>query len=129
MTKNEHYQDNHQEYQYNNNKHDNYNNNYYYHPEPGVLQLTPENLEEIRVAYEENIGPMTGAVASMIEAAAEHGLTHVEVIWAIEETGLAPRPSPYYLRAILRNWAETGVTVSRHHDQISPNKARKWWKS
>lgn len=134
MTMIEQHQDNYQQqyeqYQYNNNAcmHDNNNNNNNnYHPEPGV-SYTKEDLDEIRAAYEDNIGTLTGAAACMIEEAMMHGISPSDVIMAIEDTGMAPRPTPYYLRAILRRWAETGVTVSRNRRTVKPNTASKWWR-
>lgn len=104
------------------------NNNYNYNPGAGRA-LLPADLEQIRESYVDNIGPLTGAVASLIEDAFYKGKLEVEeILMAIEETGLAPRPSPYYLRAILKNWAENGVTVSRLHHEIKKNNGMKWWK-
>lgn len=108
------------------NHNNNYNNNNY-HTEPGVF-ASAEDLERIRVAYEENIGLITGAVAKMIEDAISHGLSVDDVVLAAEETGLAPRPSAYYFRAILQNWCAHGVTVSRIAHCAKPNGAVKWWK-
>ena len=85
-------------------------------------------MQTIREAYEENIGQLTGAVAKLIEQVLDHGLTAEEVVMAIEETGFAPKPSPAYLRRILQNWAETGVTVSRIRHLTAPNRALKWWR-
>ena len=90
--------------------------------------LLPSDMEKIREAYCDNIGDLTGAVAKMIEKAIYHGLTAQEVVMAIEETGFAPRPSAYYLKAILENWAENGVTVSKIRHEVSANKGVKWWK-
>ena len=96
-------------------------------PEPGVL--SPEDGERMREAYEDNIGrPMTLAVASMIEKALAHGLTVDEIIMAIEETGFARDPSPWYLRAILEHWAATGVTVSKARHEIRANRGVRWWR-
>lgn len=100
-----------------------YNNNY-----NNYNQTSPEAMQTIREAYEENIGQLTGAVAKLIEQVLDHGLTAEEVVMAIEETGFAPKPSPAYLRRILQNWAETGVTVSRIRHLAAPNRALKWWR-
>ena len=80
---------------------DHNNNNYNIAHGAGRVPLSPDQTERIRDAYTDNIGPMTGAVARMIETAIDHGLTVKEVIEAIEETGFAPRPSPWYLKKIL----------------------------
>ena len=91
--------------------------------------VPPEALEMIRLCYSENIGPMTGVVAGMIEQAIQAGLTPEDIVLAIEETGMASKPSPFYLRAILRQWAEFGVTVSRTRNIVRKNEAVKWWKN
>ena len=90
-----------------------YNNNYNINTEPGVFILSAEDGERICTAYTENIGPMTAAVANMILSFLQKSLTVDNIVLAIEETGFAPRPSAYYLRAILRNWAQFGVTASK----------------
>ena len=118
-------QDNNHQYQH---KHYyNYNNNYI---DTGAGRVwLPEEGERIKEAYCDNISDrMTQAAASLIEKAYQAGLTVDEIIMAIEETGLAPSPSPYYLKAILSNWAENGVTVSRLRHYVAANKANPWWK-
>lgn len=105
-----------------------YNNNYNNIYAGTGRVMRPEECEAIKEAYNDNIGAMTGAVAKIIEQAFEAGLTSEEIIMAIEETGLAPNPSPYYMRAILKNWAESGVTVSRIRHLSRTNNASKWWK-
>lgn len=107
---------------------DNYNNYYYNNTVPGV-SLTPEDGERIKEAYLDNIADrMTGAVANMITNAFNRGLSVNEIVMAIEETGFAPNPSPAYLRRILENWAENGVTVSKIKHLVSANRALPWWK-
>ena len=110
---------------------DHYNNNYYT-TEPGVQQqryMTPEDCESIKQAYLNNISDtMTAAVAHMIERAFNAGLTTDEIVMAIEDTGMAKFPSPWYLKKILETWAENGVTVSRIRNLIQPNRANPWWK-
>lgn len=91
--------------------------------------MTPEDCEAVKEAYMANISDtMTGAVAAMIEKAFSRGLTQAEVIMAIEETGFAPRPSPQYLRKILENWCDSGVTFCRSRGINRTNKAAPWWK-
>ena len=114
------------QYEYHHQFDNNNNNNNISHGAGRVL--TAEEGEAIRDAYTDNIGAMTGATARMIEQAFDGGLTANEIILAIEETGMAERPTPWYLRAILRNWAETGVTVARLTGECRANKATKWWR-
>ena len=104
----------------------NYNNN---NNRARAREASPEMLEKIRQSYEDNIGPMTKAAANLIEDAMNAGSFDVDtVILAIEETGLASRPSAYYLRAVLRNWAETGVAFSRLYSRHHKIDARPWWR-
>lgn len=71
---------------------------------PGV-SINPEDGNRIIQAYTENIGPSINApVARLIEEFIASGHTVDHVIDAIERTGFAPRPSPAYLRAVLRNY-------------------------
>ena len=90
--------------------------------------LSPEEKEAIREAYLDNIGTMTGAAAKVIEKAFQEGVSAADIVTAIEETGLAPRPSGYYLKKILDTWIETGVTVSRIRGECHPNDSVKWWR-
>ena len=135
MTENKHYfdkqhKDYQQEHQQHHNEvdHYNYNNNYYNNPNGAGRALTECDQQLLKEAYCDNIGTMTGAAAKLLESAFDGGLTVDELVMAIEETGLAPRPSAYYLKAILENWARNGVTVSKMRHQIKVNRAMKWWK-
>lgn len=114
-----------QEYNYNNNNNPNGAGRV---PRP---PMSPEDLAAIREAYEDNIGRLTAAAAHLIEQTYEDGMFPQDIIWAIEETGLAPQPSAYYLRAVLTNWAREGVVYSRVHDKTEvcwARKGGKWWK-
>ena len=107
--------------------HQNDYNNYYTHAAERFL--SPEDCEAIKNAYQENISDaMPGAVAHLIERAFASGLTAEEIVMAIEETGFAPRPSPWYLKAILENWVENGVTVSKIRHLAKANRGIAWWK-
>lgn len=75
--------------------------------EPGVFH--PDDLKAIRETYVNMIGSMTMATARMIERAMTRGLTPLAVIHAIEETGMALNPTPYYLRAILERYLRDGL--------------------
>ncbi len=107
----------------------NYNN---IHTEPGVSYPLPpqEAMARIAEAYRANVArEITSVAARMIEDALTHGMEPATVIMAIEETGMAARPSPYYLRAILRHWAEFGVVFSKREGRmIGTTDARPWWK-
>lgn len=89
-----------------------------------------EAMGLIAEAYRANISEtITRAAATIIEEALTHGMETDTVIMAIEETGLASRPSPYYLRAVLRNWAENGVVMSRITGEIRTTEGTPWWKT
>lgn len=108
--------------------HYNYNNNYYNNPNGAGRALTECDQQLLKEAYCDNIGTMTGAAAKLLENAFDGGLTVDELVMAIEETGLAPRPSAYYLKAILENWVANGVTISKLRHQVKANRGMKWWK-
>lgn len=109
----------------------NYYNNYNKAHATGRF-MTPEDCERIKEAYRDNINSefLTAAVAHMIEKAFNSGLTADEIVMAIEETGFAPKPSPWYLRKVLENWAESGCIMSRINKERShPNyEVKPWWK-
>ena len=93
-------------------------------------QWLPEEGERIVEAYCANVAEsMTMAVARMIEGAYQAGLTVDEIILAIEETGLAPKPSPRYLRAILANWMANGRCIARvkFYSQVNDSRLA-WWR-
>lgn len=115
---------------------DYYYNNYYparararEDAEPSELPPA-EVMHQISQAYHDNISrQITKMAAGVIERALAAGMEPATVILAIEETGMASRPSPYYLSAVLRNWAETGVVLSRAHDNhVGTTDARPWWR-
>ena len=90
-----------------------------------------EVMEKIAEAYRANINPMiTQVAAQIIEKALSSDMEPGTVILAIEETGMASRPSPYYLAAVLRNWAQSGVVLRRAHGgaEVSTTRARPWWR-
>ena len=75
---------------------------------PGRV-LDPQDYEAIRTGYVDIIGPLNAIKAQDIEAAIQCGLDAGAVLDAIEQTGLARRPSHAYLRAILRRYAQFGI--------------------
>lgn len=76
--------------------------------EDGIV--SPDDLEAIRNAYVRNVGqPLTAMVAREIEAALDEGMRPSVVIEAAVTTGNAPRPTPYYMRAVLRRWRRDGI--------------------
>lgn len=118
---------------------DYYYNNYYparararAREDTGSTELPPaEVMQKIASAYHDNISQqITRVAAGIIEKALSSGMKPATVILAIEETGMASRPSPYYLSAVLRNWAENGVVLSRSKGwaDVSTTEARPWWR-
>ena len=72
--------------------------------------ITPDDLMAIRDAYVTYVGqPMTAMVAHEVEAALAEGMRPSVVIEAARVTGDAPRPTPYYMRAVLRRWLRDGI--------------------
>lgn len=110
-----HHQDHHNHNNY-------YNNNYNSAHEPGRT-LTEDESAAIFMAYTDNIGRINMAIANMIVKAVEAGISAENILKAIDLTALAPRPSAYYLRAILRNWAANGVTLKREEPTRPTNPA------
>ena len=77
--------------------------------EPGVL-ADPHDLELIRQAYLEILGPINVVKANIIERALMNGVKPDAILNAITETGMAPRPSHAYLSAILTRYMMMGIT-------------------
>lgn len=77
---------------------------------PGVCLLNPQDLEDIRISYKSSLGmELTATVAAYIERCLRAGMQAEVVVDAIERTGWARRPSPFYLRAILRRYLEWSI--------------------
>lgn len=75
----------------------------------------------IRDAYVTYVGqPMTAMVAHEVEAALAEGMRPSVVIEAARVTGDAPRPTPYYMRAVLRRWIRDGILTD---DALAADKA------
>ena len=100
--------------------------------------ITPDDLMAIRDAYVTYVGqPMTAMVAHEVEAALAGGMRPSVVIDAAKVTGDAPRPTPYYMRAVLRRWLRDGILTDdalaadkaafEQQQAAAPSKA--WWQS
>ena len=98
--------------------------------------ITPDDLMAIRDAYVTYVGqPMTAMVAHEVEAALADGMRPSVVIEAAKVTGDAPRPTPYYMRAVLRRWIRDGILTDdalaadkaafEQQQAAAPSKA--WW--
>lgn len=98
--------------------------------------ITPDDLMAIRDAYVTYVGqPMTAMVAHEVEAALAEGMRPSVVIEAARVTGDAPRPTPYYMRAVLRRWLRDGILTDdalaadkaafEQQQAAAPSKA--WW--
>ena len=98
--------------------------------------ITPDDLMAIRDSYVTYVGqPMTAMVAHEVEAALAEGMRPSVVIEAARVTGDAPRPTPYYMRAVLRRWIRDGILTDdalaadkaafEQQQAAAPSKA--WW--
>ena len=98
-----------------------------YHTEPGVFkrrELEPMELEEIRQAYAEVLGPLNSVKAHDIETAIDAGLDGSAIVDAINETAMARRPSHYYLRAVLRRYMAEGIFTAARAEQLRQQRRR-----
>ena len=100
--------------------------------------ITPDDLMAIRDAYVTYVGqPMTAMVAHEVEAALADGMRPSVVIEAAKVTGDAPRPTPYYMRAVLRRWLRDGVLTddalaadkAAYEQQRAATSADDWWRN
>lgn len=100
--------------------------------------ITPDDLMAIRDAYVAYVGqPMTAMVAHEIEAALAGGMRPSVVIEAAKVTGDAPRPTPYYMRAVLRRWLRDGILTddalaadkAAYEQQRAATSADDWWRN
>lgn len=100
--------------------------------------ITPDDLMAIRDAYVAYVGqPMTAMVAHEVEAALDEGMRPSVVIEAAKTTGDAPRPTPYYMRAVLRRWIRDGILTddalaadrAAYEQQRAATSADDWWRN
>lgn len=92
--------------------------------EPGV-SLSDEQIERVAMAYSaaisKDIPPMA---ARMMEQAMQDGMTAECLIIAINDTGWALKPTPQYLRAILRRCRDQGIRTAEEYRQAQSAYAR-----
>lgn len=100
--------------------------------------ITPDDLMAIRDAYVTYVGqPMTAMVAHEVEAALAGGMRPSVVIEAAKVTGDAPRPTPYYMRAVLRRWLRDGILAddalaadrAAYEQQRAAKSSNDWWRN
>lgn len=100
--------------------------------------ITPDDLMAIRDAYVTYVGqPMTAMVAHEVEAALADGMRPSVVIEAAKVTGDAPRPTPYYMRAVLRRWLRDGILTddalaadrAAYEQQRAAKSSDDWWRN
>lgn len=100
--------------------------------------ITPDDLMAIRDAYVTYVGqPMTAMVAHEVEAALAEGMRPSIIIEAAKVTGDAPRPTPYYMRAVLRRWLRDGILTddalaadrAAYEQQRSAKSSNDWWRN
>lgn len=86
-----------------------------YHTEPGVSAC---DLEVIRQYYERILRCYLNAfTAADIEQAINAGLKTSAILDALDETAMAPRPSHYYFRAILKRYMVEGITTREQAEE------------
>lgn len=107
-----------------------------YNTDPGV---SAQELEEIRLRYEGVLMRyLNNVTAGDIEHAIKGGLKASAILDALNETAMAPRPSHYYFRAILRRYEREGITTvekaeeqrwKRRHDReiVTDGQSRYWY--
>lgn len=76
---------------------------------PGVFLASPQDLEAIREMYVSILGPLNVVKASIIERALRNGVKPDAIIYAINETAIARRPSHAYLCSILSRYMTDGI--------------------
>ena len=76
----------------------------------GGILLTPQQQDELAELYEDVIGtPMNTPVMALIRQCAKEGMTYEVIREAVMVTGLAPNPTGFYLRAVLRRWCMDAI--------------------
>lgn len=96
-----------------------------YNTVPGVCLCSPSDLEDIRIAYNQNIGELTAPVAHYIETCIRGGMEPAVIREAIERTGWAPRPTPFYLRAILQRFQRDEVRTMKDVEREQVNRQQR----
>lgn len=103
--------------------------------QPGVF-CSKEDLQQILTAYRDLLGDMTANVGWYLEGLIRWGMEPAVIVRAIQETGWARRPTPYYMRAVLERYRRCGI---RTLDDLENDKAefdvrrdeknirREWW--
>ena len=80
-----------------------------YHTQPGV-SWNDDKLEAIARKYEEIMGyAINGTIGHYLRRCMIAGMDAYVVLDAIERTGWARKPSPYYLRAILERYLRDDI--------------------
>lgn len=101
--------------------------------DPGVSYFD-EVFERLAPIYEASVlCPMTAPIMRKIkEYMEEYGIQYGVIKAAVEETGLAPRPSARYLLAILKRVALDGITTvdewaqeKEEHERNNYNRMRR----
>lgn len=85
--------------------------------QPGVYSLErtvePWEYEIVRQYYEDILGELNLLKAKDIEWAMTNGLENTAVCDALEQTAMAPRPTHYYFRAILRRYVNHRILTKK----------------
>ena len=88
------------------------------HTEPGVSYFNDDELDTLAARYEANVGNgITPGIGKVILAAREQGVSFEMILNAIDETGMARRPSAHYLRAILERYIAEGIYTTQDYQR------------
>lgn len=93
-----------------------------YHTQPGVSYIDPLQLEQLRQAYENVLGHINSITAGELEQYIKGGIEVPVIVDAIGITARAPRPTFYYLAAILNRYMAQGV---RTMDDVREDKRQR----
>lgn len=96
------------------------------------MLLSPDQWEQLSEYYTENIGRFTRPVIDMIRYANNNGhMTYGAIMKAMEATALAPRPTAYYLQAVLQR--AIGDSIETEEDwriaelEYKANSRQRWY--
>ena len=93
-----------------------------YHTEPGVSVY---DQEVIRDYYTQILGNFNGIVAADLSRFLAAGIRPPVILDALEITARAPRPSFYYLRAILERYLDEGVRTMEDVEEDKRRRAKR----
>ena len=100
-----------------------------------IYIITPEMMDEMDDYYEQNFGRiMPPVICKLVIRCLKDGMEPGLIYEAIDQTMSAPRPTLYYLRAILNRWLESGILTKvqqeadqeQHRAEMRYRSTRRW---